>query len=245
MKYTVIVLYKGKHYVHRKWNSDQRFSLPRIEVQFPGKTHSKEKLRQEIAETLQKETAFRNTKYTGSLAYKAVSLIEGKYSHTTHVAVFECNYIDRQSSHTNIPFCDSIEEQCDKETIQILKKLKRQRIWPAVAVNIIYAIVFALCAYTVTEENTLWNVVPFLYALLDYTLLIVRRVFSHRPLIIRHKLLQYTHYLLAAFFREILLLLFAAIIGRVLMDVGIMYIPPDFGLCFLFIDAAIRIIQTE
>lgn len=245
MRYTVIVLYKGKHYVHRKWNSDQLFSLPRIEVQFPGKTHNNEKLRQEISETLQKETAFRNTTYTGTFAYKAVSLIKGKYGHTTHVAIFECNYIDSQSSHTNIPFCESIKEQCDNETIRILKKLKRERIWPAVAVNFIYAIVFALCAYTVTDENTLWNVVPFLYALLDYILLIVKWAFPHHPFAIRHKLLRYTHYLLTTFFREMLLLLFAVIIGRILTVAGIMYIPPDFGLCFLFIDAAIRIIQTE
>ena len=245
MRYTVIVLYNGKHYVHRKWNSDQCFSLPKIQVQYPVKTHDKAKLRKEIAERLQIETAFRNTKHTGDDAYKAVSLIKGKYGHTTHVAIFECNYIDSQSSHTNIPFCSSIKEQCDPETINILRKLKYERICPAVIINLIYALVFGLSAYIVTEENAIWNIAPFLYALLDYILLFIKWAFPRHPFTIRCKLLQYTGFIITSFFREMLLLLFVVIIGRILTVGGIMYIPPDFGFCFLFIDAAIRIMQTE
>ena len=80
MKYTVVIKYLGRYYVQKESKNSSNFELPTFELVSNRNYSAKDfvqsniNIKKEIVAQIMHNTPFRNSKWTGENAYKAISL---------------------------------------------------------------------------------------------------------------------------------------------------------------------------
>lgn len=170
--YYAVIRYNRKYYISRTFTEDS-FKFNQYTIHKGGLFNSRNKaLRKEIALQIQEKTPFKNTEFNDSNIHHPVSLRrmflfkKGEYFKRTKVAFFISNSFEKRNSSVDLPFCEGVREQSDKNAISLIRAIKRNDYLLSFVLALLYFAIFLLLSFTHTDTKVNLDIVALVFSIL-------------------------------------------------------------------------------
>ena len=170
--YCAVIRHNRKYYISRGFNYDS-FRFNEYTVHKGGLFNSSNKsLRKEIALQIQKNTPFKNTEFNDSNLHYPVSLRKmfvfekGAFFKRTKVALFISNSFERRNESVDLPFSEEIKAQSDKNSIALMRAIKRSDYFFSFNLVILCFVTFLLLSVIQTDIKINLDLVALIFTIL-------------------------------------------------------------------------------
>lgn len=257
MKYTVVIKYLGQYYVQKESKNSSQLEFPAFEL-ISNKNYSASdfvqsnvNIKKDIAKEIIHKTPFRNSKWAGANAYKAVSLqkvkVRGKEKRTQKIkiVIFKCNELSDNKKNEFIPYIHGLKKWCNPMTKKILGKLKFQNNWSTYLFYGLLLLMFLPYLLPGIKFPFNCDALPFIYSALGVLISMIRKVVPTDK--------YFERFNNCPFMGNIPLLYFVLFVGMFLLSLYLSFYVPDIcnptlskiGLLVLIAESAIGVYSRE
>ena len=257
MKYTVVIKYLGRYYVQKESKNSCKFEFPTFNLVSNRNYSAKDfvqtniNIKKEIVAQIIHNTPFRNSKWTGENAYKAISLQKLRAKDDQNRAkriklvIFTCNELRNDKKNEFVPYFSDIKEWCTPATKKIIGRLKVHNNWSTYLFYGFLGLMCILCFLPGVELPFNTDALPFIYSALGGIVSIVLKFIPTN-----RYLEKYSN---CPFLGNIPLLSFLLFVGLLIISCRCSFLVPDtwnpllskVGLLVLVIESAIEVYQRD
>lgn len=197
MKLIVVIKHLGTYYVQKESKNTTFLEFPEFELDDSKNYSSKDfdqsniKIKKDIADVIIKKTPFRNLRWSGANAYRAVSLSrlnvkdDPKGRDHLKLVVFSSNELNMGKKNEFIPYVSGLNCYCNDTTKTILSKMKWRNNWSFLLFYVPLFLLFALPLFPDYDPPFNSDALQFVFTSLGGIYFIINRHFPSEKYLAR------------------------------------------------------------